>query len=176
MVKNPPKQPVVDKRKKKKKSAGPAGALPKSFLRYCVTHLKTIYQKNQQSKATTYYANANTFPYKENHTTKGCNFQTSIIANALLKLNFTKIQTAINILSNHNTLNYHMEKCGLALSPHCDYCTDVTKEIDANWDIKCLETSCHILCKCKYFSTQRASYYLAVFYTPHISHSSGGAR
>ena len=52
-----------------------------------------------------------------------------------------------------------MEKCGLAISPHCDYCTDVMKEIDANWDIKCLETSCHILCKCKYFSTQRASYY-----------------
>ncbi len=52
-----------------------------------------------------------------------------------------------------------MEKCGLALSPHCDYCTEVMKETDANWDIKCLETSYHILCKCKYFSTQRASYY-----------------
>ena len=52
-----------------------------------------------------------------------------------------------------------MEKCGLATSPHCDYCTEVMKEIDANWDIKCLETSCHILCKCKYFSMQRASYY-----------------
>ena len=33
------------------------------------------------------------------------------------------------------------------------------KEIDANWDIKCLETSCHILCKCKYFSTERAATY-----------------
>ena len=52
-----------------------------------------------------------------------------------------------------------MEKYGLALSPHSDYCTDVMEEIDANWDIKCLETACHILCKCKYFSTQRASYY-----------------
>ncbi len=29
-------------------------------------------------------------------------------------------------------INYHMEKCGLALSPHCDYGTDVMKKIDAN--------------------------------------------
>ena len=74
-------------------------------------------------------------------------------------ISFNHIQTAIKILSNHNILNYHMEKCGLALSPHCDYCTDTMKEIDGNWDIKCLETSCHILCKCKYYSTQRASLY-----------------
>ena len=74
-------------------------------------------------------------------------------------MHFKKLQTEIKILSNHNILNYHMEKCGLAITPYCDYCTDVMKEIDANWDIKCLETSCHILCKCKYFSEQRAALY-----------------
>ena len=90
---------------------------------------------------------------------KASNFQPKTIAKALLKLSVTKLQTAVKILSNHNTLNYHMEKCGLATSPHCDYCTEVMKEIDGNWDIKCLETSYHILCKCKYFATQRASSY-----------------
>ncbi len=88
---------------------------------------------------------------------KASKFRPEVIANALLKLNTSKLQTAIKIFSNHNTLNYHMEKCGLATSPHCDYCTEVMKETDANWDIKCLETSCHILCKCKYFSTERAA-------------------
>ena len=71
-----------------------------------------------------------------------------------------------------------MEKCGLALSPHCNYCTDTMKEIDGNWDIKCLETSCHIiLCKCKYYSSQRASYYndfttnIDEIFTKHTTHN-----
>ena len=81
---------------------------------------------------------------------------TKNIAQLLLALTPTKISTLIQILSNHNSLNYHTTKCNLAYNQYCDYCTDVIKECDPSWESNCLETSFHILYKCRYFSTLRS--------------------
>ena len=73
----------------------------------------------------------------------------------LLALTPTKISTLVQILSNHNSLNYHTTKCNLAYNQYCDYSTEVIKECDPSWELNCLETSFHILYKCRYFSTLR---------------------
>ena len=49
------------------------------------------------------------------------------IAQILLALTPTKISIMIQILSNHNSLNYHNFKCNLAYNQYCDYCTEVIK-------------------------------------------------
>ena len=77
---------------------------------------------------------------------------------ALLKP--TKIFTLVQILSNHNSLNYHTTKCNLAYNQYCDNCTIVIKEFDPSWESYCLETSFHILYKCRYFSTLRRQIFL----------------
>ena len=85
---------------------------------------------------------------------------TKNIAQLLLALTPTKISTHIQILSNHNSLNYHTTKCNLAYNQYCDYCTEVIKECDPSWESNCLETSFHILYKCRYFSTLRRQIFL----------------
>ena len=81
------------------------------------------------------------------------NNATNNIAKTLLSLTPTKLSIIIQILSNHNSLNYHNFKCNLAYNQYCDYCTEVMKECDPSWESNCLETSFHILYKCRYFST-----------------------
>ena len=48
----------------------------------------------------------------------------------------------------------------LAYDPYCDYCTEVLKECDPSWETNCLETSFHMLYKCKYFSNLRRQIFL----------------
>ena len=66
----------------------------------------------------------------------------------------------IQILSNHNSLNYHNFKCNLAYNQYCDYCTEVMKDCDPSWETNCLETSFHILYKCRYYSILRRQLFL----------------
>ena len=85
---------------------------------------------------------------------------TKTISQLLLALKPTKISTLVQILSNHNSLNYHTTKCNRAYNQYCDYCTDVMKECDPTWESNCLETSFHIIYKCRYFSTLRRQIFL----------------
>ena len=41
-----------------------------------------------------------------------------------------------------------------------DYCTEVMKECDPDWETNCLETSFHMIYKCKYFSNLRRQIFL----------------
>ena len=45
---------------------------------------------------------------------------TKTIAQLLLTLTPNKISLIIQILSNHNALNYHSTKCNLAYNQYCD--------------------------------------------------------
>ena len=83
-----------------------------------------------------------------------------IIAHNLLKLTSSKLSIFIQILSNHNPLNYHNTKCNLAYNQYCDYCTEVMKECDPDWETNCFETSFHMIYKCKYFSNLRKQIFL----------------
>jgi hypothetical protein len=65
----------------------------------------------------------------------------------------------IRILSGHNNLNYHLNKIDLVPDDKCEYCTEVMKHTDHQWEINCMETAFHILCKCQYFSIIRANIY-----------------
>ena len=82
------------------------------------------------------------------------------LANNLLKLTPPKLSYFTQILSNHNPLNYHNTKCNLAYNQYCDYCTEVMKECDPSWETNCLETSFHMIYKCKYFSNLRRQIFL----------------
>ena len=70
--------------------------------------------------------------------------KTQFIAEELLALTPSKISIMIQILSDHNSLNYHNTKCNLAYNQYCDYCTEVMKECDPSWESNCLETSFHM--------------------------------
>ena len=39
---------------------------------------------------------------------------------------------------------------------HCDYCTDVMKNCDPQWELNCRETAFHIIYKCRYFTNIRS--------------------
>ena len=69
-------------------------------------------------------------------------------------------------LSNHNSLNYHLEKIGLYYDPYCDYCTQIQKGNDTYWQTNCLETASHILLECPHFSKSRYETYQKVKLTP----------
>ena len=86
---------------------------------------------------------------------KAYKYRTNKMTNKILTLNYEKISTLIKILSNHNNLNYHMTKTKQSYNEHCEYCTEVMKYVDYNWEENCLETAHHILCKCSYFSNKR---------------------
>ena len=70
-------------------------------------------------------------------------------------LNQDKISTLIRILSNHNNLNYHMTRAKLRYNEYCDFCTEVMKHADNQWQENCLETAHHILCRCHFFNNKR---------------------
>jgi ribonuclease HI len=82
-------------------------------------------------------------------------FKLDKLSKTLLKLSLKDIQTAFKLLSGHNCLNYHLQKCNMTPDDKCDYCTEVIKHTDYNWDINCMETAFHILCKCQFFSILR---------------------
>ena len=66
-----------------------------------------------------------------------------------------KLGILTQILSNHNNLNYHMTRAKLRYDEYCEYCTEVMKHCDPNWNTNCLETAQHILCTCPYFNNIR---------------------
>ena len=66
------------------------------------------------------------------------------IKNTILALQPSEISILLKTLSNHNSLNYHLEKIKLLYNPYCDYCTDLLKG-NSNWELECLETASHIL-------------------------------
>ena len=69
-------------------------------------------------------------------------------------------------LSNHNSLNYHLEKIGLYYDPYCDLCTELQKGKNYYWQTNCLETASHILLECPHFSKLRYETYQKVKLTP----------
>ena len=88
------------------------------------------------------------------------NNSTKNVAHILLKLSPLRLSILVQILSNHNSLNYHNTKCNLAYNQFCDYCTEVMKECDPSWETNCVETSFHMLYKCNYFSNLRRQIFL----------------
>ena len=95
-------------------------------------------------------------------------FSTKKLARSIAVLNTKQIRTLIMTLSNHNSLNYHLEKIGLYYDPYCDYCTKFQKGNNAYWQTNCLETASHILLECPHFSKNRYKTYQKVKLTPKI--------
>ena len=77
---------------------------------------------------------------------------TKKLSHILLKLSITNLSTIVKVLSNHNSLNYHLTVTNKAVNEHCDFCTEVMKYCDPYWDLNCRETAFHILYKCRYFT------------------------
>ena len=73
------------------------------------------------------------------------------------QLNITDLSIAIRALSGHNNLNYHLNKIGIMPDDKCEYFTEVIRFTDHNWELNCIETAFHILCKCKFFSILRGN-------------------
>ena len=122
--------------------------------------------KNLENKINMYYQNSIINRYKYSDISE----EAKSLTNTLLKLtnhNPYKITKLIitypgyklgiltQILSNHNSLNYHMTRAKLRYDEYCDYCTEVMKHCDPNWSTNCLETAQHILCTCPYFNNLR---------------------
>ena len=80
---------------------------------------------------------------------------TKNLSHILLKMSETNLSTIVKVLSNHNSLNYHLTSTKQAYNEHCDYCTDVMKNCDPQWELNCRETAFHIIYKCRYFTSIR---------------------
>ena len=81
---------------------------------------------------------------------------TKNLSHILLNMSTTNLSTIVKVLSNHNSLNYHLTTINQAYNEHCDYCTDVMKNCDPLWEINCRETAFHIIYKCRYFTNIRS--------------------